>query len=274
MPQEFSRHLKDRREIELFNAHFAKCIRDFNADDGQKLHMQLVKWRTMLGIKTEMSDTDATINAMFIRDEYSHLTIEQIAIAINMSLSGKLKVDPSLFNSEFTPLYIAKILNAFDKYNNDFITKLMKMVKDMETNKASHDNRTYEQKVADIRMTVSDYMQKVASSDTYEIDFKSITFHLIQKLGHRVSSETMAKYKELAEKDAERLLNPVGFKKKQDAEDNQFIRSMRSQKGELIKKYGRYYYNRDFIRSLDDIIKWIGSLEDEIIFPRPKQIGQ
>jgi len=73
-------------------------------------------WRTFIGIpKTDITE-ELLIAMQFIEEHFSFLTIEDIKLAISMSVLRKLK--DTEFSGYFSPMYIAKVLNAYVHHKN------------------------------------------------------------------------------------------------------------------------------------------------------------
>ena len=116
---------KDINDL-VYEANFSKKIAEFdNTEDLDKFIKLVTTWRNYLGIKDVMTTTELQFCAVYIKDEYSHFTLEMINLAIKLSLKGELKVDPKPYGA-FSPLYISLILNAYSKYNDEIVTQKMK----------------------------------------------------------------------------------------------------------------------------------------------------
>jgi len=77
----------------------------------------LAKWRWMSGINTYNQDDNEVARELvllskFVIKNYPQITIEEIDLAIDLSLTDKLDVDVRTFNS-FSPMYVSRILNGY-----------------------------------------------------------------------------------------------------------------------------------------------------------------
>lgn len=79
-------------------------------------------WMANLGVINSISDAEIGIVANFIRDNYSFLTIQEIKLAMNLSMTDKLNCDSELYNKSFSAKYVGKILNAYIEYRNNELT--------------------------------------------------------------------------------------------------------------------------------------------------------
>ena len=88
----------------------------------------LARWRYMLGInisnqsENELS-TELSFLSKFIKENYNYLTLDEINLAINLSLTNKLEVDTKTYNN-FSAFYISQILNAYLTYKRKLYNEL------------------------------------------------------------------------------------------------------------------------------------------------------
>ncbi len=107
----------------------------------------LAKWRIMLGISKEPSVEEYVINCGFVLDNYGHMTLMDMDIAINLALVGKLGFQVETYNS-FAPLLISKILNAYENYKRRMVNELhAKAVKAIEAEQSKPKEKTVDEKV-------------------------------------------------------------------------------------------------------------------------------
>jgi hypothetical protein len=97
-------------------------------ENREKLIDVLSKWRWMSGINHPNEDEDDIAQELiliskFLIENYPKLNLEEISLAINLSLTNKLNVDVRTFNS-FSPMYISRILNAYLDYKRSIYNEL------------------------------------------------------------------------------------------------------------------------------------------------------
>jgi hypothetical protein len=97
-----------------------KSIHESHKYDIDNLIGVLGKWRWMSGVNDTNQDEDEIAKeliliAKFVNKNYSELRIDEISLAIDMSLTNKLDVDVRTFNI-FSPMYVSRILNAYVEY--------------------------------------------------------------------------------------------------------------------------------------------------------------
>lgn len=91
-------------------------------------------WRMYIGIpKTDVAE-ELVVNAKFIYENYPHLTFGEVELAINLSVL--MKLGDTEFHGYFSPMYIAKVLNAYLHYRKvtmaDAIRRRDKAMQDEE----------------------------------------------------------------------------------------------------------------------------------------------
>ena len=120
------------------------AIREISTNDELAPLIDVIgKWRFYLGIKEEPSKQEMIINTNFVRENFGALRIGDIHEAINLSVAGKLDCDNEAYNN-FSPLYIGRILNAYNEYRNQIIGQVKRQITIQESKKSSE--LTLEQK--------------------------------------------------------------------------------------------------------------------------------
>lgn len=106
---------QNQKENDIVKAQQSVRIRDYdfnNAKHKTVITMVLTEWSFMIGTKEANTPEENLINAKFLIAEYEEVTVEEIRQAIKWSITGKLTVDANCYG-KFSPMYIAKILNAY-----------------------------------------------------------------------------------------------------------------------------------------------------------------
>jgi hypothetical protein len=135
----------------------------------------LAKWRWMSGISTSNQDEDSLakellIIAQFISKNYESMTIDEVSLCIDLSLTNKLDVDVRTFNT-FSPMYVSRILNAYVVYKRKQLEDIKERKFRHELEMESKAEKTKEQKAEDfkdfIRYIYDDYKQKGIVNDYF-----------------------------------------------------------------------------------------------------------
>lgn len=91
------------------------------------------KWRFMVGINTTIDPIELIALSEFLQKNYGQLTVQEINLAINLSLKNVLAVDNKPYGS-FSALYVSSILNAYIDYKQK-IAKEINEIADLEHKK-------------------------------------------------------------------------------------------------------------------------------------------
>lgn len=97
-------------QLQVVNA-VEKSIRIANLENLNELLKVVSKWRLYIGIPKKEVDVELSIATEFISNTYPHLTLAEIELAFNLSISRKLE-DVEFFGY-FSPLYIGKVLDSY-----------------------------------------------------------------------------------------------------------------------------------------------------------------
>jgi len=266
----FTRNETEKRFLSSLND---KTIEHYKTKDDYTRLIQIVtKWRIMLGLSKDMSEEELKINVQFIKNSYGKLTAKEIELAIDLSLQGRLGVDPQPYGN-FSPLYISKILNAFVEKHNEQINALLqrKRQAEIDAKRNEEDNRTPMEIAESIKRFIHDWANRVRESDRYYGDYNHSIWNFLNAGGFvDADDETLKAAKEFA--DAE-------HRKMEEMENkNVFMKSIRGfQKEQEVKKrkemYGRFYVMRAFFRSLDDVDAFMKQFDVKLFLPKPKKNG-
>jgi hypothetical protein len=113
-----AKYVASVEEKRFINAFENKVVLGKMYKDGiDNLIDTLAKWRWMSGINTYNQDDNEVARELvllskFVIKNYPQITIEEIDLAIDLSLTDKLDVDVRTFNS-FSPMYVSRILNGY-----------------------------------------------------------------------------------------------------------------------------------------------------------------
>jgi len=100
-----------------------KMAKDFDNDDMGMLVSVLGKWRLYLMASKEVDEKDFRIIALFVQKNYPFLRIDEINLAIDLSIIGDLDVDINVYNG-FTTMYVSKIINSYYEYKKHHLSNI------------------------------------------------------------------------------------------------------------------------------------------------------
>lgn len=153
-----------------------KKIRDFTeTKEYDQLIAVITEWKNYVGIKETLTPEQLAFCCKFVKEEYSHLTIQQIRQAIILSVKGKLNVDTKPYGV-LSPLYIATILNAYDEW-------VSQNRKEQTAELPASDMTADEKRLMYLRA-----YQDAAKSDSPMTDFKDTMWNYLTQNGY-VQSE-------------------------------------------------------------------------------------
>lgn len=145
----------------------------------------LAKWRWMSGVNNTQSEEEIghelAIIAKFVLDNYENITVDEISLAIDLSLTDKLDADVRTFNT-FTPMYVSRILNAYIEYRRRMYNELM-LRNEIEKNKIENQKSTKpspEEELQTTRELISDFYRKYKETGEVE-DFFNILYNYLRK---------------------------------------------------------------------------------------------
>jgi hypothetical protein len=112
-------------EVEILGEHYKyKRIEDYKNGDFQKLEKALILKQKFVGAEDPTEDWDDIIE--FMQDEFPDISISEINQAFSMAIGGKLPIDKIDSVRFFTPVLIARILNAYKEKRSEVIMKYRK----------------------------------------------------------------------------------------------------------------------------------------------------
>ena len=202
----------------------------------EKLVDILGKWRWMTGISINNQNEDEVAKeliliAQFVFNNYPELSIEEINLSIDLSLTNKLNVDVRTFNT-FSPMYVSRILNAYTEYKRSIVLEVRNR-KELDDAK----------KEIDKKLTATEKMESLIELITYfydEFKLKNIVddhFNVLYSFFRKIKLLNPSK-------ETVNLAVEYGKSKAAEYVDNHFVDIMSKQKPnkELIeKRFARNY---------------------------------
>lgn len=269
---DYSLKITNDSDRNLYLSHFGVQLKYYTTkEDVRQVKNFLVEWRISLGIKEAMSEEEILINLKFISENYGYFTLEMLRQALKLSLTNKLNVKNEMYGISFAPLYIGKILSAFETYSTEKMNAIIKAQKEEQERLANLPKiRSHEQKVLDCRRIMLQYATEIKSGDKYVIDFKHTTWKLLKRMN---LIDTLNIDFEIAKKNAESLVEREVSKglfekmveglAKNEKED---------EKPQLLMKYGRYFVMKQWFDQIEDVNMWLQTFTDDEIYPPKVEI--
>lgn len=127
--------IRNETELEIAKTYSEKRIGEFNTEDMKGLVEVMGKWRFLLGVVSESSDTELVYICQFIYDEFKRFTLTDIKLAMNWAISGKTDMSYVSVRS-LSANYVSKAIQAYEVLKRSIVEKI------------AQDKETYERHIA------------------------------------------------------------------------------------------------------------------------------
>ena len=169
------KYAKNIEEINLVSSFENKLI--LKDIDYNSLIDVIAQWRFMAGISSHNQDEEdiakeIALIATFIKNNYPKLTLEEILLSINLSLTNKLNVDIRTYNV-FSPMYVSRILNAFIEYKRNICNDLIYRKEVKENDKLGH-IPTAQEKMQSMKETILYFYEQYKKNGIVNDVFNSL----------------------------------------------------------------------------------------------------
>lgn len=140
-------HIQNNDELEIVKS-IENSLQVARLENMDTLLGVVAKWRMYIGLpKTDVSE-ELMIIVDFINKNYPFLTLGEIELAINLSVTRKLEdVD---FYGYFSPLYVGKILDSYLYYRKKTLSDAIRRKEKADMEKKERENRPSPEKQAEI----------------------------------------------------------------------------------------------------------------------------
>lgn len=174
-PKSILAFAESSEERQLVTATTYRKVSQLSKDEMGKLVELLARWRFFVGIKNTTPE-ELILLSNFIHKEYGQLTLEDIDLAINLSIVGKLDVDAKCYS--FSPQYAAFILNAYLDYKSIHLTRVMERKEKAEQMQMASIKPTAEEERATMIEILNIEYQTYKDSGVVQDSFSIIYNHL------------------------------------------------------------------------------------------------
>ena len=100
-----------------------KRIGDFNKEDMKGLVEIMGKWRFLLGVQSESSDSELIFICQFIYDEFKKFTLSDIRLAMNWAISGKTDMT-FVSHKSLSAAYVSKAIQAYEDEKRSIVKRI------------------------------------------------------------------------------------------------------------------------------------------------------
>lgn len=254
-------------EKAVYLAQHEKKIAHFQSNNEVNELLKVVTaWRLHLGIREDASKEENILNVNFIRENYKNFTLKDIELAYKYALVGKLNVDAEAYG-KFSPLYIAKILNAYGYYCSDVMTEVLKRKRQMESKTPPPVELSYAEKLENRKKSIVWYYHQLRISYKYVGDYGGVVWSFLTR-NNLVTIDNID-FDRAREEAKEMRINHcmnvfAKFLDKMTADDRQ------KEYDKLDEMYGKYFVMQQFFLKVENIEEWLTKFTDEQIVPKNK----
>lgn len=244
--------IENETELELVQTFSTKRIGHFTKEDMAQLVELMAKWKVLLGAANEATSAELVLICQFIYDNFKKFTLEDIKIAMNWAISGK--IDMSFVSTKtISALYVSKALQLYEDEKKLIINKIAAEKAAFER-KESINNATpaTPQEKANIfkSLLIDVYINYKENGKFF--DFKDFVYNWMKNNKIFIPSkkdindamiygETKNReYKQLEQKDKKEFLNATKYFESQDDEYKK-------------KKFARQYIVTQFFDKLNNL---------------------
>lgn len=140
-------HIQNNEELEIVKS-IENSLQVARLENMDTLLGVVAKWRMYIGLpKTDVSE-ELMINVDFINKNYPFLTLGEIELAINLSVTRKL--EDVEFYGYFSPLYVGKILDSYLYYRKKTLSDAIRRKEKADMEKKEMENRPSPEKQVEV----------------------------------------------------------------------------------------------------------------------------
>lgn len=235
--------------IKIFEADKTmKRIKDINTNDELKPLIDLVgKWRFYIGVKDELTQDEILMNINFIRENFSQLNLVDINEAINLSLNGKLDVDIEHYQN-FTPIYISRILLAYQQYKGKVIVGIRKEITKQKN--LQHKSISEKEKLILAKNNLNNLFK--AKDDDSFYDYGSVAYEFIKN--NKLIKFTKKLVNEAMEYGSNQSIDNKQKNAYKDAilDSQNNLKKAKEKQESIIRNYARNYVVKKFLNGFDE----------------------
>lgn len=169
----------------------------------------VAEWRMYIGMPKNDIAEELVLCATFLKSNYSHLTYEEIKLAIKLSVLRKLK--DTEFNGYFSPMYISKVLDSYLYYRKMTLAEtIRKRDKYLLEQKEKSNQPTPEERAVRMRDIFRGLYEEYKTKGTFNDPF-SLAYNFLRRTQMmKVPQSVIKEAQEFAKKKVEDFKNKEG----------------------------------------------------------------
>ena len=115
--------VRNEDELALAKTFTEKKIKYYNREDMTHMVDLMARWHLLLGVTTDSTQTELVFICQFVYDNFGHLVLTDLQMAMNWTIAGKLDVG---FTSQknLSAYYVSKALNAYMERKAQIINEI------------------------------------------------------------------------------------------------------------------------------------------------------
>jgi hypothetical protein len=245
--------LNSEEEHSLVCSYTEKRLKYFTKEDIKELVEVVARWRLLLGVTGDSSDTELIVITQFVYDNYPNITLTDIRFAMNWSISGRIEVG-FVTQKNISSYYVSKAINAY-------IAEKRRVVNEIEERKNTYQAQAKPERVEQTPVQRANTFKNIILSlyDSYKkerpiIDYNDYVYNWLKKsknlcLDPLVIANAIRYGKQM-----------YGELEKSDKLVNKIHQVLESDKEQRQKKYSRAFMILHFFNTMQgeaDIIKRI-----------------
>lgn len=164
--------------------------------DSNELLQVITEWRIYIGVpKSEDLAEEFSVLVNFLKQNYPHLTIDEIRLAYNLSVTRKLK--DVEFYGYFSPMYVGKVLDSYLYYRKITMADVIREKEKHDQEVEELKNRPTTEKMAkDTRELIQNYYlewkEKGEIRDVFSIAYNFLRKHKMMVITQDDINEAMS----------------------------------------------------------------------------------
>lgn len=132
--------IRNDQELAIAKTYNEKKIGDYTTEDMKALVEVMAKWRLLLGVtNTESTEVELVVICQFVYDNFKRFTIEDIKLAMNWAISGKIDMQ-FVSTKSINANYVSKALNQYEDEKRAIVQRIAE-AKDSYERQKSRDQK-------------------------------------------------------------------------------------------------------------------------------------
>jgi len=220
-----------------------------------KLIDVLTKWRWMSGTNSYNQEEDEigqelALISKFILSNYSTISLDEISLAIDLSLTDKLNVDVRTFNT-FSPMYVSRILNAYLEYKRRMYNEIMERKNKVDSREEMEKKVSPKEKMDSMVELIEYFYEQYKSEGTINDYFNTLYNYLRRTKKLNPSKEVVNEAMEYGKSMATEHINSFFGKGLFDEKPNKDNIGKRFARNYCVQKYFDGIDIKEVISSID-----------------------